>query len=207
MPDSDLPWMSRGVSSRPRRRVPAQPMPAPAADVPWGAGRGAAMMPPATAEEAGATPAEAGATPAEGSAPIYVWNPGSPGDSFPGLPPGQGPPGGSGDASGADVASGYGPGEPAGYRAEAPAYRDEPDYQGQQPRAHPGPDSAGYYDQPDALGAGAAGPAGPPLAGSGGYESQEPPAYPGPDPAGYYDQPGYESQQPPAQPGPDPAGY
>jgi subtilisin family serine protease len=205
-PDSDLPWASRGVSSRPRRRVPAQPMPAPPpAGLPWAADPEAAAKSPAAAQEAGTAPAEARAS-------LYVWNPASTGENSAEFAAGGSQPAGPGDAGGTGERASYRTGERTAYREDAPTYRDQPGYGDEagyrdQPgngdetgyRDQPGyRDEAGYRDQPGNWGQ-------EPLA----YQGQEPPAYQGHEPPGYPNQepPAYQGHEPPAYQGQEPPSY
>jgi hypothetical protein len=179
-PDSDLPWASRGASSRPRRRVPAQPMPAPPpAGLPWAADPEAAAKSPAAAQEAGTAPAEARAS-------LYVWNPASTGENSAEFAAGGSQPAGPGDAGGTGERASYRTGERTAYREDAPTYRDQPGY-GDQPGYR---DEAGYRDQP-------------------GNWGQEPPSYQGQEPPSYqgHEPPGYPNQEPPSYQGQEPGGY
>jgi serine protease len=136
-PDSDLPWMSRSVPSLPRRRVPAQPMPAPAAGLPWGADPGAARKPAAAAQEADAATTEARAR-------LYVWNPGQTGENFAALPAEKSQAAGPGDAGSTGEHAAFAEGTPA--RGDEPGYRDEepPGYPGQDPLGQPSQEPPGY---------------------------------------------------------------
>lgn len=74
-PDGEVPWAGRNVPSAPGRRVPAQPLPAPAP----GSSHGPRVVEPEWVAES-ADESDAGTD--APSRPIYVWNPGTT-DTFP----------------------------------------------------------------------------------------------------------------------------